>query len=324
MNERICCKLTLGELAAMTFVFLVATDLVISGVGLFSDYAIYVNASKGNMDDYFYAYWLLPFLKIFAILPFPASYFLWITLSILGVWFAARVFDGKSVGALLSYQLPYVLFWGQISGIICGFLALFWWAMHQKKWFLAGLALLIAAAKPQTGGMFAFFLFILADIPWREKIHALFVPCVGFLLSLIFYPGWIGDLFSRRGSPIAFSNVSLWQWIGPWGLLLLIPAIVIPMDRQRRFLALTTACILSIPYFLQADLLTLYIFPTGILSVLLGYVPGVMLQFFSYAGQPSGVIVPLVIYDSQIYKAVKQMRNVEAERIYSKKNFGRL
>jgi hypothetical protein len=104
------------------------------------------------------------------------------------------------------------------------------------------------------------------------------------------------DVLSRRSGLITTTNISLWQWIGPWVILLIIPAIIIPMTKQIKFLTLVSASILIIPYYLQADLLTLFIFPIGNLPIIIGYLPGILLQFYGYSGLSSGFVVPLFLY----------------------------
>jgi hypothetical protein len=229
-------------------------------------------------------------------LPFEISYIIWIILNIIGVFFAARVFNGNSYLALFSYQMSFLLFWGQISGIITGFLGLFWWSMHQKRWWLAGFALLIAAAKPQSGGVFALLLWLFADIPWKDKFRLLIIPIIGFVLSLIAYPGWIMDVLSRSGTAYAWGNISLYQWIGWCALLLFLPAIIVPMSKQQRFLILVSTWILTIPYFLQTDLITLFVFPASFVPVLLGYLPAIMPFYLGYQGQHIGFLVPFFVY----------------------------
>ncbi len=194
--------------------------------------------------------------------------------------------------------MSFSLFWGQISGIICGFLGLFWWSLHQKKWWLAGIALLIVAAKPQTGGMFAFLLWIFADIEWKDKFRVLIIPIVAGFISLLVYPGWIMDVIARSGNAYAWGNISLYQWIGPWALLLFLPALIVPMPKQQRFLLLAVTGILTIPYFLQTDLITLFLFPVGWIPILLGYLPAIMPFFLGYEGQHPGFLVPFFIYIS--------------------------
>jgi len=295
IDRRIRQKISLYEFAAILFVFSLALYFLITESGNYGDYKFYLAAPEGDLENYYYGYWLLPIFKFLALLPFKISYSIWITISILGVWFASRVFNGNSVLAILSYQMSYALFWGQISGIICGFLGLFWWALHHRKWDLAGFAILIAAAKPQSGGLFIFFLWLLANISWRNKARVLIIPFIGFSFSLLFYPGWILDVLSRMDGLYTWGNISLTQWIGYWSLMLILPAVFLPMKRENRYLALVSVSILASPYFLHTDLLTLFIFPIGIIPILLGYLPGIMLQFFGYAGQPSGVLVPISI-----------------------------
>ncbi|NMC54341.1 MAG: DUF2029 domain-containing protein [Chloroflexi bacterium] len=295
IDDRIIKKPTIREFAAIVFVLTLSISFVVCNTGDFVDFKAYIATAKGDFSQYFYGYWLLPFFQILSWLPFEASYILWIGLSVLGVWFAARVFNGNSTLALLSYQMSSVLFWGQITGILCGLLGLFWWAIHHHRWWLAGLAGLLAAAKPQSGTIFVLLLFLFSNTSVREKIRILLIPLVGFILSLLFYPGWILEILSRREAVYTAGNISLWQWIGPWAMLLILPAVLIPATKQQRFLALSATWVLIIPYFSLPDLLTLFIFPVEIAPVLLGYMPGILMQFFGFESQKAGFTIPLLI-----------------------------
>ncbi len=296
LDQRLSRKINLFELASLVTVFLVALYFLVTKSGMYYDYENYLAVGQGDFSYFFYGYWLVPFFKFLAFLPFEISYVIWILLSIIGVYFSARVFDGNSTVALLSYQMSYSLFWGQISGIICGFLGLFWWAIHHKKWALAGFAMLIVASKPQSGGMFVLLLWIMAGVKWKLKLLVLIIPICGFVLSLLSYPGWISDVISRMDRLITWSNISFWQWVGPFALILFLPFLIIPLSKQNFFIALISAGILAIPYFLQTDLLTLFIFPVGKIPIFLGYLPAIMLQFMGFDGQPSGFVVPLFVY----------------------------
>ena len=296
INQRIKNKFSILELSLIIFVLFLAFYFLITQSGLFWDYKVYLETANGNYENFYYGYWLLPLFRLLSFLPFEISYSIWIILSILGVVFATRVFNGNLTFTLLSYQLSFSLFWGQISGIICGALGLFWWSLHKKNWWLAGFSLLILAAKPQSGGVFAFFLLVFSEIKLRNKFRILLIPMAGVALSLIVYPGWIIDVISRSSNAYSWGNISLYQWIGPWALLLFLPTAIIPMPKQRRFLLLATTCVLTIPYFLQTDLITLFIFPVGFFSILLGYLPAIMPFFIGYEGQHTGVLVPVFIY----------------------------
>lgn len=295
IDHRIFKKPSAGEFAAIVFVLTISISFVVCHTGDFVDFKAYLATTKGDFSQYFYGYWLLPFFQILSWLPFEASYILWIGLSVLGVWFAARVFNGNSALALLSYQMSSVLFWGQITGILCGLLGLFWWSIHHRRWWMAGIACFLAAAKPQSGTIFVFLLLLFSNTSFREKIRILIIPMVGFIVSLLFYPGWILEILSRRGAVYTAGNISLWQWIGPWAMLLSLPALVIPATKQQRFLALSAAWVLSIPYFSLPDLLTLFIFPVEIAPILLGYLPGILMQFFGFESQKAGFAIPLLI-----------------------------
>ena len=296
INKRISQKITIYEASALIFVFIMALYFLFTNSGSYWDYKVFLLTAQGDFENYYYGYWLLPIFKALSYLPFNISYLFWILLNVSGVVFAARVFNGICTAALLSYQMSFTLFWGQISGIICGFLGLFWWAIHHKKWALAGFAMLMVAAKPQTGGMFVLLLWVMAKVKWKQKLFVLIVPFCGLVLSLVSYPGWIMGVISRMDGLITWGNISLWQWIGPYALILFLPLLIIPLSDQKRFFALISAGILTIPYFLQTDLLTLFVFPVGIIPILLGYLPAIMVPFMGYDGQHSGFIVPLFVY----------------------------
>jgi len=316
INKRISKKVSLGEAIALLVVLFIALYFLITKTGYYWDYEVFLKTTEGDFINYYYGYWLLPIFNLLSFLPFDISYGLWILLSIAGVFFAARVFNGNTILALLSYQMSYALFWGQISGIICGFLGLFWWAIHNKKWHISGFAILIAAAKPQSGGGFVFLLWILAKTDWKNKIQTLLIPVLGFLASLLLYPGWILDVFSRIGGAYTWGNITLWQWIGPFSLTLFIPFLIIRKVDQKYFLAFASACILSFPYFLQTDLLTLFIFPVGKIPVLLGYLPAIMPQFLGYHGQKIGFLVPLFIYVSILIPEFFKLTNYKNKNEY--------
>lgn len=298
MNERILKKFSILELSSLIVILFFAFYFLITKTGNYTDYHIYINTANGDYENYFYAYWLIPLFKIFLLIPFNIGYSIWILLSLLGVIFAVRVFNGNLFMALISYQLSFALFWGQISGIICGFLGLFWWALYQKKYWLAGLALLIAVGKPQSGGIFAFFLWFFADIKWRDKLRVLIIPAIGVIISLLVYPNWIMDIIARTGNADATVNISLYQWIGLWTLLLYLPPLMISMPKEKRFIMLIVTSILVIPYFLHTDLITLFLFPIGRIPVLLGYLPGIMLLLLGFEGQKTGVVVSFFVYIS--------------------------
>ena len=238
------------------------------------DMRFFLNTSRGDFSDFYYAYWILPLFSLLALLPPMLAYAIWATVNILGVFFAARVFGGRVPLALLSFQMLYVIFVGQIVGLICAGLALLWWALKSKRWELAGLGLSIACTKFHIGVILGAAILMVADISWRKRLRVLIIPAIVLALSLVIYPMWPLDLVETiRSSPAnQWGSIALWRWIGPFALVLWIPPLFLPLSRPQRLAALTATTALAVPYFQQTDLLTLFVLPIGWAYVLAGNV----------------------------------------------------
>lgn len=260
------------------------------------DYENFIEAVSGDFSEFYYGFWILPLISLFAHLPVNLGYFLWAVLNILGVWFASRVFCGNTVLVLLSYQMFYVIFYGQISGLIIGMVALVYWGIIHEKWHIAGIGFLIAASKYQTGLVMAGLLLLLINISWQEKLKILVIPSIGGVLSLVIYPNWfLLELERMRLTPPNdWGNISLWNWMGPLSLLLFLPLLSLPMDWRRRFLAASAACALGLPYFQQADLISLLVFPFGWLP-LLGNL-GFIYYWIQWDALKLLIVVPIMLY----------------------------
>jgi hypothetical protein len=77
------------------------------------------------------------------------------------------------------------------------------------------------------------------------------------------------------------------------------------MDWRQRFLAASAACALGLPYFQQADLVNLLVFPIGWLP-LLGNL-GFLYYWFQWDALKILTLVPLVIYLVIVVPAGVQM-----------------
>lgn len=258
-----------------------------------SDLALYLGGR--SEPGFFYGYWLLPVLDALRLLPFQWAYFIWGALSILSVFFAARVFGGKPALVLLSYQLFSTLFYGQISGILAGGLGLLWWGLAHRRWGAAGLGFIIALTKYQVGLPFGLLMIWYAGISWKEFAKLCFVPALVGLASLALYPGWVFEVLNKmQGFPYVHLGITLWYFIGAWSLFFWVPPLLLPMDKPQRFLALFTAATFAMPYFLHIDLLTLFALPIGWMP-LLGQV-GWLFPLFEKDVIRLIVLVPLIIY----------------------------
>jgi hypothetical protein len=309
--------LTRGEVfalllsAAIAFLFIwVRMD----NGGAYYDLNLYLNASQGNFYGYYYAYWVLPFFRALAFLPIPLSHALWASLNIASIWFASRVFGGRSAFALLSFQALYSLIFGQITGVLVGALALLLWGIAQERFWLAGAALTIALTKVQLGFVPGIAILCLSAIPWRARAQILAVPILALLSSFAVYGFWIADVAQRIGSipPIELASISLWRWLGWATLALWLPPLLLPMERRTRLMALVATNAMALPYYQQADLILLWTMPLGALALLgnLGYV------FFigKYAALQILVLVPLGVDLKLCYAAARGWLSQRAYR----------
>jgi hypothetical protein len=300
MNLRLRRRLTPGELFALGLAFgMVGIFVWLPTVVRFNpyfDFSNYLKTAHGDFSYYYYGYWMVPFFSLFSKLPLTASYVLWCTLNILAVFFAARVLGGSAPIAVLSYQLLYSLFQGQIAGVIVGGLALCWWGLVNRKWNVAGLGIALASAKYQLGIPGSLFLLLLAEVSWRDRLRVLIVPSVIGLASLLFYPGWPLQALHTLNSnpPNAEGSISLWRWLGPWVLLFWVPPFLLRLTRDHRFLALVAATGFALPYFQQTDLLFLLVLPIGGWALLgnLGY----LFPVFGWIALQTLALLPLTVY----------------------------
>ena len=223
------------------------------------------------------------------------AYFTWCSINIFSVLFAVRVFNGKPLFVLAGYQMLSIIYYGQISGLLAGGLALFWWGMLHRRWNLAGLGWLLAITKFQVGLSLGLILLWYANLKWREIIQLLITPMVVGLISMVLYGLWPLELIQKISSfSYIHLGITFWNYIGPWALLFWLPAFTFPLSRSSRFLALFSLSSFAVPYFLQIDLITLFSLPLGWLP-LLGYL-GIFFSFWGMRVIRLIVIAPFLCY----------------------------
>jgi len=282
IRKRVRQRLTLGELFALTLAFGMVGIFIWQKPNLsfaYFDFRIYLETAKGLFSYqgfyYYYGYWILPLFAVLSKLPLDLAYVIWSSANILGVFFAVRVFGGKALVAVISYQMFYNLIYGNIMGLIVGGLALCWWGIVNQKWHIAGLGIALASAKFQTGLTGSLILVLAADISWKNRFRIMIVPALIWVISLVVYPGWPIQLLNNiiNHPPDNLASISLWRWLGPWALLLWIPPFLLRLEPQQRFISLVAVMGLALPYFQQTDMLFLLAMPIGWVGLLgnLGY-----------------------------------------------------
>jgi len=300
INERIKSKITLtdflGLMIALGFAFIFLWNMSHYNIGAVDIIHSYLPAGSGDYTEFRYHYWIVPIFRILAKLPFLLGYGIWMVLNIIGVFIATRIFGGNPILSLASYQLLYVLYYGQITGLLAFGLALAWWAMSNKRWYLAGTGFLIAATKPQVGLILGLMLLLLADVSWKERAKILIFPTAISFLTLIIWPNWpLTVLLTLIDNPLNTNgNISLWQWIGPWSLLLFLPAIFLPLKAKEKIFLNFSAFMLSFPYFQHTGLLILFCFPVGLLPIL-GYL-GILRPVIGWDALKLMFVIPLTLY----------------------------
>jgi len=270
------------------------------------DFYNYVKTSQGDFSNYYYAHWLLPIFYLFGQFDIYTGYFIWGILNIAGAYYAMRVFGGRPLVVMLSFQLFYVLYFGQITGVIAGALALQAWALAHDRWDFAGIGMALAISKYQMGIPLSLAIWLLADINWRERLRVLFVPSLVIVLSLLIYPGWpIRSLNTiLQNPPNDYGSISLWRWIGYSALVLWLPTLILKMDSARRMVLIAATIALTIPYFQQTDLLFLLSMPIngiGLLGIL-----GYSFFIFGWDAMKWLFILPLGIYLILVYTPLKR------------------
>lgn len=244
------------------------------------DFTTLMRAGRGDLADYYYAYWLLPALEALTHLEYAQAYIVWGLLNIAAFWFAVRVFGPNRLLAVWSYQLFAIVFYGQITGLLVGALALFWWGITRRSWWMAGLGLTLMLTKYQFGLLGLVAVALSAKLTWREWLKISFWPAAVSLVSLGLYGFWPLEVLSRMATHPANTHfsVSLWRWFGPAGILAFLPIVLVPRRIDLQLVAWFAAGALGMPYFQQIDLLVLMAFPAGLVPAIgwLGFAQGWM------------------------------------------------
>jgi hypothetical protein len=308
IDRRLRARITPLELAATAFVVgMLGVFVYIQSKGSYPpyDYNNYIRAVHGDTSFYYYGYWFLPVFSFLSRLPGSSGYLLWGLANVAAMFFACRVFGGRVAFALATYQMIYIVFYGQITGVVVGGAALCWWGITHRRLNLAGLGLLIAGTKFQTGLTLSLFLWLFNDLTWRERARILLLPLIVVAVSLVVYPGWpLTTLYTlQTNPPNNDGSMTLWRFIGPLSLILWLPPILLPMSRSSRIIALTATSALALPYFQQADLISLFALPVGWTPLLgnLGYLGPV----FGLLALQMLFIIPLLVYLAYMIQALR-------------------
>ncbi len=298
ISQRLSRKIRLTEWLGVTLAFAILAVFVVN-----QSEAVYPVDLKNHLDTvrhtfqgYYYLPVWLPMFELLARLPLNVAWLIWGALNILGFWFAWRVFGG-GVWAWFTATLFYVIFYGQITGILAAGVAVFWMALLHDRWLLAGIGACIALTKYQWGLP---LLIILAFLARRSKRTYFLTTCVTFAIIGIFlslYPEWLSTLGTRYSlqPPNDQASISLWRYVGPVSLILWGIPFLLPLNDDKRLNLLFLSLPLVTPYFQPHDLLVWFAFPLGIWPIL-SNLTFVILPHWGLSGLRWLALFPLMLY----------------------------
>ncbi len=236
-----------------------------------------------------FALWLF---WLFERLPWKYDYLLIMLVSIVVLIAAVYWGGGKYWKAILSFPFIWLIAYGQIDAFIAAGLALSWWALQHKRFYLMGVGLAFACMlKPQVGIFAALLMWLWAENKWKPLVIPLILVLISLVQWGIDWPiKWInGTLGQVTHLEADWANASLYQWLQWPTLLIWIPVILAPMNRQARLRSVLAAGMLTLPYSPAYELLMLLVFPISIAEWALTNLP--LLGLWGYA---ASAVVPLL------------------------------
>ena len=190
--------------------------------------------------------WIIPFLAPFVYLPGKSGFILFMGLTLACTLLGAAVFKGRPLIAILSHQMWWVLYWGQLEGFGILALVLGWFAMQAQSWWMMALALLIGSFKPQLT-----LIPILLLWWWSGKARwrSLAVCVAVFALSIAIWGPWPYWYFQGITGFVGDKHYGPWNAsIGYLAAPLFIPALLLRMDKLQRIKVIAATTMLFNPY----------------------------------------------------------------------------
>lgn len=191
--------------------------------------------------------WLAAIMAPFVMLPGRIGLILFIILTVFLLLYSTQVFGGNKLIVLLSAQLNWILWWSQIEALVVFGVVIGWLAMKKKSWLLMFLAISLATLKPQIGLIPIILLWWwMGKDRWKSLVAYIFL----LILSMLIWGPWplwlIDGVLNIASRPETYDS---WNAsIGTKALILYIPALLVPLEKQDRLMALTAVGLLSSPY----------------------------------------------------------------------------
>ncbi len=259
----------------------------------------YIPAAHGDLRYIYNPYWARLLFELLGSVPYQVAYVGLMVASLLALVMAARFAGGRLALVLLTYQFAAILYFGQIDaivvlGIVCAYVG-----VEQRRPWLAGIGFAVASIKPQMSG--PALLLLWWTFRWSDRLWCLLIPTLVVLASFWRYGWWVPEWINRlwMHGPNRAGSITLWEHVGPAALLLWIPVLMarLPLRDKLTLVLATTA--LTAPYFQQADLVMLQVFPIGYVAWL-GNI-GFLFPFLGWSILRWIAILPMIVYARYIW-----------------------
>lgn len=191
--------------------------------------------------------YLAVFMAPFITLPGRAGYILFVGLTIASYVCGAYLLGGKPILVILSAHMMWVLWWGQLEGWGILGVILGWSALQRKSWPLMFLALTLASFKPQISAVPVIAMWWWLGNPGRWKAAAAMLAL--FLASIWIWGPWPLWYYQGIFEYVGDGHFGPWNAsLGLYALPVFLPALLLPLDREKRLIALTASFYIASPY----------------------------------------------------------------------------
>lgn len=207
------------------------------------------NGARGDYSLVATPYWSLLLSFIPAQVPEPFGYIIWITIGSFLVLVTTHRFNSPLLAVILSYQLSWIVFYGQIDPFILFGIGLGYDAIINKRPILLGVAIALVTIKPQVGSLLAIYFFF--SSPAKAKTMLVFLLIV--LVSLLIWPGWLERLIFEQILPFMdrpYNNTTNTSLRIPFwlGSIFSFLALVSPMSLKNKIPLLLATNLVVSPY----------------------------------------------------------------------------
>lgn len=220
----------------------------------------YVPALKGDFV-FFYPFWVRWFIQPLAWISYPFNQWLLMTITLIVIALVVRPSKANPFQLFLAFPLVWNLWYGQVETFSAVGLLMVWLGLQRSDYRLLNIGFILASFKPHITGP-AMLLIWLWLPGWQARLRAIWglaaLVALSFIVFGLTWPlEWVHNI-GQISFVDSYSNASLFRWLG-WSVFLLwLPALLIPLAREQRFIAVIATTLVTLPYIPVYSHLALY------------------------------------------------------------------